>query len=77
MGAAFYDGHPRARRLEGTDLLVEFAWCAAYALTLSRFTEMLAVAIAFPKLRAWPQRPEVLPREYFAGESRRRGADGS
>jgi hypothetical protein len=71
MGAAFFNGHPRARKLEGIDLLVEFAWCATYAATLSRFTEMLAVAIAFPERYQWPQRPKILCRDGFSGESRR------
>ena len=55
----------------GKELLVEFAWCESFAETLSRFTEMLANAIAFPDRFPWPQRPNILPREYFSGESRR------
>ena len=39
MGAAFFNGNPRAKKLMGKELLVEFAWCEAYAETLSRFTE--------------------------------------
>jgi hypothetical protein len=71
LGAAFFNGHPRARKLMGKELLVEFAWCEAFAETLNRFTEMLAVAIAFPDRFPWPQRPKIRPREDFSGESRR------
>ena len=71
MGAAFFNGNPRARKLMGKELLVEFAWCEAYAETLSRFTELLAVAIAFPDRFPWPERPKILSRDDFAGESRR------
>jgi hypothetical protein len=71
MGAAFFDGNPLARKLEGKDLLVEFAWCASYAETLSRFAGMLVTALALPDRFQWPERPKILSREYFAGESRR------
>jgi hypothetical protein len=71
MGAAFFNGHPRARKLMGIELLVEFAWCEAYAEALSRFAEMLAVAIAFPDRFSWPERPKLLSRDHFSGESRR------
>jgi hypothetical protein len=71
MGAAFFDGNPLARKLEGKDLLVEFAWCESFAKTLSWFAEHLANAIAFPDRFPWPQRRNILPREYFSGESRR------
>jgi hypothetical protein len=71
MGAAFFNGHPRARKLMGKELVVEFAWCEAYAETLSRFAEMLANAIAFPDRFSWPEQPKILPRDHFSGESRR------
>ena len=71
MGAAFFNGNPRAKKLMGKELLVEFAWCESYAETLSRFTEMLGIAIAFPDRFPWPQRPKILSREDFSGESRR------
>jgi hypothetical protein len=71
MGAAFYNGHPRARKLMGKDLLVEFAWCESYAETLSRFTERLGIAVAFPDRFPWPQRPKILPRDHFSGDSQR------
>jgi len=66
MGAAFFDGNPLAKELEGKDLLVEFAWCEAFAMTLSWFTEHLANAVAFPDRFPWPQRRNILPREYFS-----------
>jgi hypothetical protein len=71
MGAAFFNGHPRARKLMGKELLVEFAWCESYAETLSRFTGMLGTAIAFPERFPWPRRPKIRSREDFSGESRR------
>jgi hypothetical protein len=71
MGASFFDGNPRAKNLMGKELLVEFAWCERFAETLSRFAEMLGTAIAFPDRFPWPERPKILPRDYFSGESRR------
>jgi hypothetical protein len=71
MGAAFFDGNPRAKNLGGKDLLVEFAWCESFARTLSFFTERLANAIAFPDRFEWPERPNILSRDDFSGESRR------
>src|SRR6478736_8069935 len=35
-------GNRRAKSLEGEDLLTEFHWCAAYAVRLGQFAEMLA-----------------------------------
>ena len=52
------------------ELLVEFAWCESYAETLSRFTQMLGTAIAFPDRYEWPEQPKILSREHFSGESR-------
>jgi hypothetical protein len=71
MGAAFFNGHPRAKKLMHTDLLVEFAWCEGYAEALSRFTQMLETAIVFPDRIEWPRRPEILTRDHFAGATRR------
>jgi hypothetical protein len=71
MGASFRNGNPRAKNLVGKDLLVEFAWCEAYATTLSRFTPILAMAIVFPDRFEWPERPKIPSREDFSGESRR------
>jgi hypothetical protein len=75
MGAAFFDGNPLARKLEGKELVVEFAWCEGYAETLSRFTEMMGPALAFPDRFPWPERPKIRPREDFSGESRRSEGD--
>jgi hypothetical protein len=63
--------HPRAARLMGKDLLVEFAWCAWYASTLSRFTQILRMAIGAPGRYEWPERPKIPRRADFSGESRR------
>jgi hypothetical protein len=62
MGASYFNGNPRAKRLMGKELLVEFAYCEGYAETLSRFTEMLGIAIAFPERYRWPERPKILSR---------------
>jgi hypothetical protein len=39
-------GNRRAKNLEGKDLLIEFHWCAAYAMRLGQFAGMLAPAMA-------------------------------
>ena len=39
-------GNRRAKNLEGKDLLIEFHWCAAYAVRLGQFAGMLAPAMA-------------------------------
>ena len=41
-------GNRRAKNLEGKDLLIEFHWCAAYAIRLGQFAGMLAEAMASP-----------------------------
>jgi hypothetical protein len=69
MGAAYFDGNPRAKNLMGKELLVEFAWCESYAETLSRFTGMLGTAVALPDRYQWPERPKILSRDQFSGES--------
>lgn len=63
--------HPRAESLMGKVLLVEFAWCAGYAAALIGFTRRLRLAIAFPRLQEWPERPDIPKREDFSGASRR------
>jgi hypothetical protein len=63
--------NPRAKNLIGKELLIEFAWCENYAENLSRFTQHLGAAIAFPDRYAWPEQPKILSRENFSGESRR------
>jgi hypothetical protein len=71
MRASFFDGNPRAKNLMGKELLVEFTWCERFAEALSRFAEMMGPAIALPDRFPWPQRPKILPRDHFSGESRR------
>jgi hypothetical protein len=61
----------RAKNLEEKDLLVEFAWCAWRARDLCMFADMLAAAIQ--GRQTWPERPKLLSRADFSGESRRRG----
>jgi hypothetical protein len=71
MGAAFFNGNPRAKNLMGKELLVEFAWCEGCAESLSLFTQRLATAIAFPDQYEWPKQPKLPTRADFSGESRR------
>jgi hypothetical protein len=60
----------RAKDLEGENLLIEFHWCAAYALCLGQFTGMLAAAMASPNHYEWPKRPKIPSRADFSGVSR-------
>ena len=64
-------GNRRAKNLEGKDLLIEFHWCAAYAVRLGQFAGMLAPAMASPDLYEWPARPKIPSRADFSGVSRR------
>jgi hypothetical protein len=57
MGAAWVNGNPRAKKLVGKQLLIEFDWCERYAEGLSVFTQRLETAIAFPDRHPWPDRP--------------------
>jgi len=59
MGASFIYGHPRARKLMGKTVLIEFDWCERYAETLTRFTLKLETAIAFADQYPWPDRPSL------------------
>jgi hypothetical protein len=71
MEASYFNRNPAPRDLWGKELLVEFAWCERYVETLSRFTNMLGPALAFPDRYQWPERSTILSREDFSGESRR------
>jgi hypothetical protein len=64
-------GNRRAKNLEGKDLLVEFHWCAAYAVCLGQFAGMLAPAMASPDYYEWPERPKILSRADLSGVSSR------
>ena len=64
-------GNRRAKNLEGKDLLIEFHWCAAYAVRLGQFAGMLAPAMASPDHYEWPARPKIPSRADFSGVSRR------
>jgi hypothetical protein len=57
MGAAFFNGNSRARKLMGKRLLVEFDWCERYAENLSVFAQKLTTAITFSERYPWPNRP--------------------
>jgi hypothetical protein len=63
-------GNRRAKNLEGKDLLIEFHWCAAYAVCLGQFAGMLAPAMASPDHYQWPARPKIPSRAEFSGVSR-------
>jgi hypothetical protein len=59
MGPSFFYGNPRAQKLMGKKLLIEFDWCERYAETLSQFAQKIATAIAFPADYPWPEKPSV------------------
>jgi hypothetical protein len=63
-------GNPRAKKLEGENLLIEFHWCAAYAVRLGQFAAMLAPAMASPDHYEWPERPKIPSRADVSGVSR-------
>jgi hypothetical protein len=56
MGASFFSGHERAKKLLGKDILVEFDWCEAWSEDLSRFCERAETAINFERY-SWPDKP--------------------
>jgi hypothetical protein len=60
MAAPYYAGHPRARRLRGAKLLIEFDWAERAAETLSLFAERVDAALSHAPSYSWPDRP-VLP----------------
>ncbi len=64
-------GNRHAKNLEGKNLLIEFHWCAAYAVRLGQFAGMLAPAMASPDHYEWPERPKIPSRADFSGVSRR------
>ena len=67
--------HPRAEKLMGKDLLVEFAWCAWYAATFKRFHPKIRMAIGALERYEWPERPKIPTRADFSGASHRRSKD--
>jgi hypothetical protein len=70
IGAAFFTGNPRAKKLKGKDLFVEFEWCAVAARVLSLYVGQLETAIAFPDRYEWPNRPTIPSRTDVSGVSR-------
>ena len=64
-------GSRHAKNLEGKDLLIEFHWCAAYAVHLGQFAGMLAQAMASPDHYEWPVRPKIPSRADLSGVTRR------
>ena len=56
--SAYINGHPRAHRLWGKRLLLEFSWCAETADTLSIFTRQATLALR-DGLTPWPDRPAL------------------
>ena len=59
MGASFFQGHPRAKELQGRRILTELAWCEDYAENLTRFVAKLESAIASTAGYPWPSRPPL------------------
>lgn len=57
MQAAWFQGHPRARRLKDTNLLEEFKWCELWAETLIRFAKAAERSLLFLH-EPWPERPK-------------------
>ena len=62
MFAAFFNGHPRARKLIGKKLIDEFLWCEECAEVLSRFSMRAEAALA-PQQYPWPNKPDIPTRE--------------
>ena len=58
MGASFWSGNPRARKLEGKQLLAEFQYCRDYAERLTKFARYTWSALASEKV-SWPDRPDT------------------
>ena len=54
----YINGHPRARRLWGKNLLTEFDWCEKSAEALSRFIGHAAVSLNDDEW-PWPERPSL------------------
>ncbi len=57
MGASYFHGNPRAKKLIGKRLISEFDWCERFTETLSRFAQATESAIAFPSQYPWPALP--------------------
>ena len=54
--SASFNGHGRAKKLWGKEILVEFDYCERWAESLSRFTLAMARAL-YDRHLAWPGRP--------------------
>lgn len=59
MGTSFFQGHPRAKELQGKRILIEFAWCESYAETLTSFVQKVESAMANSGRHSWPSRPSL------------------
>jgi hypothetical protein len=59
MRSAFWNGHPRAKRLMGKSLLDEYEWGEAVIEQLSRFTEKVETGLRWPERYTWPDRPSL------------------
>jgi hypothetical protein len=55
----YFNGNPRAKRLKGKDILVEFRRCRDTANLLREFAEKVETALSFPSY-AWPDKPALL-----------------
>jgi hypothetical protein len=58
MGAAFFNGNPRARKLLGKQIIQEFSWCEQCTENLTRFAMKAETALAFEQY-PWPDRPPM------------------
>ena len=59
--AASFNGHARAKKLWGKEILVEFDWCERWTEELSRFTQAIDLAVR-GRQTSWPSRPGKLHR---------------
>lgn len=54
--AASFNGHHRAKKLWGKEILVEFDWCERWTEELTRFTQAMDLALR-GRQTSWPSRP--------------------
>lgn len=54
--AASFNGHERAKKLWGKEILVEFDWCERWTEELTRFARAMESAV-YDRQSAWPSRP--------------------
>lgn len=63
IAAPFYASHPRARKLIGARLLVEFDWAERAAETLTLYAEKIETGLSHHRRYTWPDRPSLPDRK--------------